>query len=354
MKNLYSKNLILHAVVGRLTNNTKFFLLSFFFLFAIKNVTACDANYRHSCAPAGDTTWFYANDQLAVYTWDFGDTASGNENIAHRVNAWHVYNTPGVYFVTLFVNIGAEWDYQTQIITVGTVPFQALMNSVCTGGHATQFTNNSIGDIVSQHWNFGDVASGTADTTSLPNPYHQFSSAGNYTVTLIVSNGTISDTTSKLILATDSCMLGSVYLGINDNNTGDSIIPSVNFLSYVQSYQWNYGEPSSGTANTSNGPNPWHFYASEGTYVITLIKSNTVYTDTTFFPVCIIDGNVWPGDVNRDGIVNAEDILPLGIFYHAIGTTRSPANPAFIPQQSTDWGTFGTQMYLQRMVDPKF
>ena len=43
--------------------------------------------------------------------------------------------------------------------------------------------------IVQQTWNFGDPASGAANTASGPNPSHTFSGHGIYSVTLTVSDG---------------------------------------------------------------------------------------------------------------------------------------------------------------------
>jgi len=43
----------------------------------------------------------------------------------------------------------------------------------------------------------------------------------------------------------------------------------------ASAYQWNFGEPTSGTANTSSLQNPTHTYASPGTYNVTLIASNS-------------------------------------------------------------------------------
>lgn len=40
----------------------------------------------------------------------------------------------------------------------------------------------------------------------------------------------------------------------------------------ISSYQWNFGEPSSGAANTSFQSNPVHFYSAPGTYSVTMIR----------------------------------------------------------------------------------
>jgi len=54
---------------------------------------------------------------------------------------------------------------------------------------STLFTNKSNGPITTYSWDFGDAASGK-NGSSLPSPIHDFNQAGNYLVTLEVSNGT--------------------------------------------------------------------------------------------------------------------------------------------------------------------
>lgn len=54
--------------------------------------------------------------------------------------------------------------------------------------------------IVTIAWNFGDPASGAANTSGDPNPQHQFSAPGTYTVTLTVTDGYgLSGTSSQTV-----------------------------------------------------------------------------------------------------------------------------------------------------------
>jgi gliding motility-associated-like protein len=70
-------------------------------------------------------------------------------------------------------------------------------DSVCVGSTASFKINFHFIDSV--QWNFGDPASGAANTSTLVNPTHVYSAAGNYTVTLIAQNGVKSDTVIKTI-----------------------------------------------------------------------------------------------------------------------------------------------------------
>ena len=80
-------------------------------------------------------------------------------------------------------------------------PFQFqnfTFNETCFGDTAF-FNITNTNDLISVAWNFGDPASGTANTSSLWNPYHIYSSPGSYTVTLISQFSTNSDTVVKEI-----------------------------------------------------------------------------------------------------------------------------------------------------------
>lgn len=56
------------------------------------------------------------------------------------------------------------------------------------------FVDMSYTNITSWSWNFGDPGSGANNFSTLQNPVHKFATPGVYTVTLIVSDGTYSDT----------------------------------------------------------------------------------------------------------------------------------------------------------------
>ncbi len=56
--------------------------------------------------------------------------------------------------------------------------------------------------LVSQLWDFGDSASGTADGSTLANPEHQYSAPGNYVVTLTETDANgLASTTTEMVTA---------------------------------------------------------------------------------------------------------------------------------------------------------
>ena len=59
--------------------------------------------------------------------------------------------------------------------------------------------------------------------------------------------------------------------------------PNVSQLSCSQSFIWNFGDPSSGTNNTSTLNNPTHFFATSGAYTVSLYtNTNVLITSQTF------------------------------------------------------------------------
>jgi PKD repeat protein len=77
-------------------------------------------------------------------------------------------------------------------------------------GNTATFTNlsTSIANTLNYSWNFGD-----GNTSSIANPSHTYTTSGTYTITLIASNCTFSNTITKTI------QIGA--LSINENAVGN-------------------------------------------------------------------------------------------------------------------------------------
>ncbi|RYE01547.1 MAG: T9SS type B sorting domain-containing protein, partial [Sphingobacteriales bacterium] len=76
-------------------------------------------------------------------------------------------------------------------IWIGEVqPLSAEFTYKCSSDRSGQFTPATIGCGSNYSWNFGDPASGSANTTTGVSPVHTFSSAGDYLVTLTVNTST--------------------------------------------------------------------------------------------------------------------------------------------------------------------
>ena len=170
----------------------------------------------------------------------------------------------------------------TATIIVHPLPTAAFTNSnpQCPG-IAVDFTDQSVpnvGALTAWNWNFGDPASGAANTSSLQNPTHIFYATGTYTITLTVTNdkGCVSNALPRQItirpkpdagfILPDVC-LNDTYAQFNDTSTVAA--PSV-----LTAWQWNFGDPGSGVNNNSVLQNPQHSYTAVGAYPVELIVTS--------------------------------------------------------------------------------
>jgi len=127
---------------------------------------------------------------IVSWYWTFGDG-----DVSSQQNPTHKYTTSGTYTVTLKVtNNYGQTDTDTTTATItglssGQTPPVADAGGPYSGvvGSPIMFdgsdSNDSDGTIVSYGWNFGDGTTGTGIT-----PTHTYTTAGNYTVVLTVTD----------------------------------------------------------------------------------------------------------------------------------------------------------------------
>jgi PKD repeat protein len=193
--------------------------------------------------------------------WDFGySTTSASQNPAHT------YTTGGVYTVTLhaFSADGCEHIYIRNNIVNVQSPV-ADFNATPTTGCApltVDFSDSSAGNIVQWFWDFGN-----GNTSSQQNPSQTYSSTGNYSVMLIVTNSSgCKDTIIK-----------NNYIGIVSGQTNYTAPPptyvcfpyTASFTDPTtgsNSWYWDFGD---GTSSTQQ--NPTHTYTAPGDYTVSLV-----------------------------------------------------------------------------------
>jgi PKD repeat protein len=121
---------------------------------------------------------------IAGYSWAFGDgtTSTG-------VTATHTYGRTGTYSASLTVtdDRGSSTTASTNVSVTNTLP-TAAFTVACSGLHCTLDASGSAdkdGAIASYGWSFGDGSNSSVTTAST---VHDFPKAGNYTVTLTVTD----------------------------------------------------------------------------------------------------------------------------------------------------------------------
>ena len=130
--------------------------------------------------------------EITAWLWDFGDGATSTEQ-----NPTHTYTAPGTYTVSLTATNagGSSTESKTDYIMVMAPPPVADFSANTTAGPAplaVRFTDTSTGEITAWSWDFGD-----GNTSSERDPVHTYTTTGNYTVALTVSNSHAEDTMRK-------------------------------------------------------------------------------------------------------------------------------------------------------------
>jgi len=130
------------------------------------------------------------------WSWTFGDGGTSTDQ-----NPSHNYTSPGVYTVVLTAtnSAGSDMEIKTDYISVTeiqspTANFTAdpQMGTVPVEVQFTDISVQGTNPITSWDWDFGDGGTSTEQS-----PLHNYSIAGNFTVTLTVSDGSLSDTEQK-------------------------------------------------------------------------------------------------------------------------------------------------------------
>jgi PKD repeat protein len=200
------------------------------------------------------------------WTWHFGD---GTFSFA-KAPPPHVYADPGTYTVTLDVaNNGGNATSSPHTITVlpkpTTGPVPDFTGTPRSGDHplVVAFTDTSTGGPTTWLWTFGD--GGTANTR---NPSHTYNTAGVFDVTLTVSNGTTTNSQTKvgyMIVTERPCTVPN-FAGVQKNKvqgiwdtagftTPVAFAPGQNYKIGVQSLPGGLTNPPGGCAATiSVGP----------------------------------------------------------------------------------------------------
>jgi PKD repeat protein len=142
--------------------------------------------------------------------------------------------------------------------------------------------------IVAVSWSFGDPASGAANSSTLPDPSHQFSAPGIYQVSLTVLDKLgLSSTSTQDVTAPGPPHAAFTFTPIAGGITGtyhfaDGSTPGIGGARIV-AWGWNFGDPNSRAANTSTLEDPTHTFTVPGIYTVTLavVDANGYIATTT-------------------------------------------------------------------------
>jgi len=205
-----------------------------------------------------------------AWDWSFGDGTYSTQQ-----NPKHTYPAAGNYTVTLTSSntAGASTQTKTNYINVVTALQKPVANfcGTPTSGNAplnVTFIDNITGAPTALNWSFGD---GTYSTVK--NPSHTYSAAGNYTVKLTASNtaGASTQTKTNYINVVTALQKPVVNFWGSPKSGNAPLIVAFTDISTGTPTAWNW---SFGDGTSSKVKSPKHTYSVAGNYTVKLTVSN--------------------------------------------------------------------------------
>jgi len=223
-----------------------------------------------SLLPATSTT--YLTNDVGEYQVEITDSY-GCSNLSNPVSVFDICDINNPPVLDTFGTI-------KPCLTPGVTNFDHT-NLDC---NSIRFTNQSSGQTGNDdRWHFED--NGPTDYTIPNQPIHHFSNAGFYKVGLISGYNDVNNPGQlcyKWIRKVIEIPLKASF-DYNNGCAGASLqfydrstfIPGKDIVTW----SWDFGDPTSGSTNTSSLPDPVHIYSTHGQYLVTLTISNGTCTD---------------------------------------------------------------------------
>lgn len=220
-----------------------------------------------------------SNSSIIKRVWNFGD----GDGDSTSVNPTHVYETRGTYTVILRVDdlSGRSDTVIAQGVSISG-PEAAIEVDIDSGFAPLSVVFSDASTCVSDpgttwSWDFGDDS-----TSDQQNPgEHIYNSAGQFTVTLTVSNFYGSDVDTVIINS-----LGPQAAFVSENGRygfvpftvqfSDQSLPSPDSMT---SWYWHFGD-TVGTDTASTEQNPTHTYTTRGEFTVMLRATSDYGTDS--------------------------------------------------------------------------
>lgn len=251
-------------------------------LHALNTVTGYEFEWMHNNVLTGQTTPVITATQAGVYRVQVTDIngCRSNSNILSVVANCSSGGGSGGLPPGASLCLTSDLD------------FQITPTGACNVRNYTAMGNNIVPGSV--QWRFGDPASGSANNMATGiNATHTFSDAGFYEILMLADvnqGGTVSscgilfiDTvwTKANFAYTQACAGDEVLF--TDRAT---FIPSIS----ISDWQWDFGDPASGAANSSTESNPTHTFSAPGDYAVTLTVTSSTGCTSTHSKVITIFG----------------------------------------------------------------
>jgi gliding motility-associated-like protein len=267
------------------------------------------------------------------YHWNFGD-GDVSTQIEPEHNFFNYGTTDTTYHVTLIIQnqFGCSDTTDANVVVYArpNAGFTATPDLQTWPDATVQIGNNSIGSSLNFEWNMGN---GTTLYVANPNSY-TYQTWGEYTIRLIASNGTCSDTTFQSLTILPPAPVanfegpaeGCAPLTVQFTSTSENVVMSM----------WQFGD-----GGQANATNPVYTYWQPGTYTVTLTVTGYDGTTETItqeqiihvYPSAVAAFTVTPNEVNvPDQPVYCLNLSSNSSTYtwdFGDGSTSSEVNPLY-------------------------
>jgi parallel beta-helix repeat protein len=240
-----------------------------------------------------------------AWEWNFGD----GTDIDSAASPTHVYQSPGIYSVSLKVtsNAGSDTLVREHYIHAQSLPTASFTAAPFSGVAPLDvtFTDASLPGntppILRREWKFGDGGTSTAAS-----PTHAYQSSGTYDVSLKVTTAAGSNTLTKTsyiyvqsrptasFVASPSGGLAPLTVHFTDTSVSQNASPIVR-------RHWDFGDGA-----TSTEQSPQHIYAVPGVYTASLTVENLFGPNTCTRTIHAVETlarlYVVPPGTARDGL----------------------------------------------------
>jgi len=216
---------------------------------------------------------------VSSYSWDFDNDGTVDST---EQNPVYTYTAAGNYTVNLTVTgpEGSDSEVKTDYIIVSEslpgAPVANFTSNVTIGTEplTIEFTDISTGSPTNWQWDFNN--DGIVDSTE-QTPVYTYSTVGNYTVNLTVSNSNGNDSEVKTdYIVVSEPIPESPVANFTANRTSGMAPLDIQFTdastSNISSYSWDFD--NDGTVDSTE-QNPVYTYAAAGTYTVNLTVTGT-------------------------------------------------------------------------------
>jgi gliding motility-associated-like protein len=199
------------------------------------------------------------------YLWDMGDA---NMLVGETPAYTYVNTTAAVQVYTITLTATSPFGctsvstQQVQVYPTPTAAFQATPFTQQFPDATVTLNNTSSPGNWQYAWSFGD---GASSTLQLPGS-HTYGTWGNFTITLVVSVGSCSDTATQDVVIVPPLPTAN-FLG-QGVGCAPLTVSFTNTSWQANSYQWHFGDGGMSTAD-----NPTYIYNQPGTYSVSLIAT---------------------------------------------------------------------------------